>query len=147
MVEQSELEMTPAILSVSPLDADHLSLETIIGDSPVALFKARDLVSARSLLQQHDFAAVVCEQDLMPGTWIDMLQDIKAMPNPPSLIVASRLADDRLWVEALSLGAWDVLATPFDRNEVIRSVRSGSQHWHNQIQMPTAATNVLRAAS
>jgi DNA-binding response OmpR family regulator len=132
MVEQSEIERTPAILSVSPLDADHLSLEAIIGGSSVTLLKAHDLVSARSLLQHYDIAAVVCERDLMPGTWTDMLEDIKAKPNPPLLIVASRLADDRLWVEALSLGAWDVVAKPFDTSEVMRSVESGRQHWHDQ---------------
>jgi hypothetical protein len=34
--------------------------------------------------------------------------------------VTSRLADERLWAEALNLGAWDVLAKPFDADEVIR---------------------------
>jgi DNA-binding response OmpR family regulator len=132
MVNQSEIERTPAILSVSPLDADHLSLEAIVGGSSVTLFKARDLVSARVLLQEHDIAAVVCERDLLPGTWMDMLEDIQAKPNPPSLIVASRLADDHLWVEALSLGAWDVVAKPFDASEVMRVVKSGRERWHDR---------------
>jgi len=63
------------------------------------------------------------------------------------LIVASRLADDRLWAEALNLGAWDVLAKPFDRREVFRSVKSAWQHWHDQIQTPALAMNVMTAAS
>jgi len=132
MPRQPEIEKTSAVLSVSPLDADHLSLEAIIGDSSVTLLKARDLVSARLLLQRHDIAAVVCERDLLPGTYIDLLEQIKALPNPPSLIVASRLADERLWAEALNLGAWDVVATPFDSSEVLRSVKSGSQRWHDR---------------
>jgi DNA-binding NtrC family response regulator len=144
---QPEIEKTSAVLSVSPLDADHLSLEAIIGDSSVTLLKARDLVSARLLLQQHDIATVVCERDLLPGTYIDLLEQIKAMPNPPSLIVASRLADERLWAEALNLGAWDVLATPFNPTEVLRSVKSGWQHWHHRDELQTDRTQQRMAAT
>jgi DNA-binding response OmpR family regulator len=147
MVNQPEIEKTLAILSVSPIDADHLSLEAIIGDSSVTLLKARDLASARLLLGQHDIAAVVCERDLMPGTWMDMLEDIKVMPKPPSLIVASRLADERMWVEVLNLGAWDLVAKPFETSEVIRTVKSGSQRWHDQDAPQINHTERRRAAT
>lgn len=125
------------VLSVSPLDADHLSLQTIIGDSRCILYKARDLVSALVLLQQHDIAVVLSERDLWPGSYIDVLEYLNDLPNTPSLIVASRLADERLWAEALNLGAWDVLAKPFDRNELVRSVKSAWQHWHDQGELHT----------
>ena len=49
------------------------------------------------------------------------------------LIVTSRLADDRLWAEALNLGAYDVLAKPFERMELVRSVSSAWLHWLPQI--------------
>jgi len=132
MRKQSAIEGLPTVLSVSPLDADHLSLKAIIGHSPLMLFEARDLVSAQALLRQNDIAVVVCERDLLPGTWVDMLEHIQALPNAPSLIVASRLADESLWAEALNLGAWDVFGKPFDRSEVIRSVQSGCQRWHDR---------------
>ena len=44
------------------------------------------------------------------------------LPRPPLQIVTSRLANDRLWAEALNLGAYDVLPRPFDPAEVLRSV-------------------------
>jgi DNA-binding NtrC family response regulator len=117
-----------------------LSLQVIIGSTKWMLFKARDLASTLTLLQQHEIAVVLCERDLLPGTWIDVLEHINALPNAPSLIVASRLADDRLWAEALNLGAWDVVAKPFDRTEVIRSVHSAWWRWHDQIHMRAAVT-------
>jgi DNA-binding response OmpR family regulator len=82
------------------------------------LLKARDLVCALALLQEHEIWVVLCERDLLPGTWFDVLEYIRHLPRPSSLIVTSRFADDRLWSEALNLGAWDVLAKPFDRTEV-----------------------------
>jgi DNA-binding NtrC family response regulator len=137
---------TVTVLSVSPNDADHLSLQTIIGHSKWKLFTASDLASAVSLLHGHEISVLLCERDLRPGTWIDVLENIKFLPNAPSLIVASRLADDHLWAEALNLGAWDVLAKPFDHIGVIRSVKSAWQRWHDQTH-PHAITSALSAAS
>jgi hypothetical protein len=51
-----------------------------------------------------------------------------------------------LWAEALNLGAWDVLAKPFDHIGVIRSVKSAWQRWHDQTH-PHAITSALSAAS
>ena len=127
------------VLCVSPLDEDHSSLQAIVGHSKWMLFKARDLVSALAVLKQHEISVLLCEQDLLPGTWIDVMDHVNTMPNAPSLIVASRLADDHLWCEALTLGAWDVLAKPFHLTEVVRSVKSAWQHWHDQTAMRSAA--------
>ena len=126
------------VLSISPIDADHLSLEASIDRSTWKLSKAHDLVSALPLLEQHNLGVVICERNLPPGTWIDVLEHIKTLPITPSLIVTDRLADERLWVEALNLGAWDVMAKPFDRGEVIRCVESGWRHWFDRIQIPAA---------
>jgi DNA-binding NtrC family response regulator len=138
---------TLSVLSIGPINDDHLSLEAILGNSTFTLFKAPDISSALMLLHQHDIAVVLCERDLLPGTWIDVLQHIEALPIPPSLIVTSRLADEQLWAEALNLGAWDVLASnPFDCDEVIRCLESGWRHWDNQIQI-RAATGMRRLAA
>jgi DNA-binding response OmpR family regulator len=134
------------VLSISPLLEDHSALEAIVGHSKWRLFKARDLVSTVSMLKQHEINVVLCERDLLPGTWIDVMEHMNTMPNPPSLIVASRLADDRLWTEALTLGAWDVLAKPFRVAEVVRSIKSGWQYWHDQIAGRAAAAELVRAA-
>jgi DNA-binding response OmpR family regulator len=51
-----------------------------------------------------------------------MLEVLTPLSNPPFLIVTSRTADERLWAEALNLGAYDVLAKPYNQAEVIRVV-------------------------
>jgi DNA-binding NtrC family response regulator len=135
-----------AVLSVSPIKEDHLSLASIIAHSKWMLFKADNLASALTLLQRHEIAVVLCERDLLPGTWIDLLEHINSLPNGQSLIVTSRLADERLWAEALNLGAWDVLAKPFVRSEVIRGVKSAWYHWRNRIPMPALAMKAMSAA-
>src|SRR5665811_1021823 len=123
VIERYSSTGTLTVLVVSPVEEDHLSLQAIISRptySKWTLFSARDLASAFTLLQQHDIGVVVCEQQLLPGTWIDVLKHLNALPVAPPLIVASRLADWHLWSKALRLGAWDVLAKPFDLAELIR---------------------------
>jgi DNA-binding response OmpR family regulator len=61
-----------------------------------------------------------------------MLQQLRNMKDPPFLIVASPFADERLWAEALNVGAYDVLAKPFDANEVIRTLSSAWRRWRGQ---------------
>ncbi len=137
---------TPAVLSVSPAEEDHRSLKTILGGSEWTVFEARDLPSALALLPHREIAVVVCEQFLQPGAWIDVLERLNALPAPPSLIVTSRCADERLWAEALNLGAWDVLAKPFRRSETLRVVRSGCERWRSAAESAARPKRVMTAA-
>jgi DNA-binding response OmpR family regulator len=42
----------------------------------------------------------------------------------PVLVVTSNVADESLWAEVLNLGGYDVLAQPFDGEEVARVIGS-----------------------
>jgi DNA-binding response OmpR family regulator len=120
-----------AVLSVSSEQDFHASLERIFQGSGWDLVKNHTLASSFSSLQDRTISTVICEDNLFPGTWRGMLRHVLQMDDPPLLIVAARLADERLWAEALNLGAHDVLATPFDATEVIRSVGIAQQRWRN----------------
>jgi DNA-binding NtrC family response regulator len=135
------------VLSVSPSGDDHSCLEAIIGHSRWTFLTAAGLLPASAVCEKHDVSVVVCERDLRPGTWIDLLGHIERLSHPPSLIVTSRLADERLWAEALKLGAWDVLSKPFQPGEVLRSVKLAWEHWYHRGQMATRALNLLSEAS
>ena len=65
-----------------------------------------------SLFRAHIVPLVICEHDLLPGTWKQLLDEIRRLSIPPFLIVTSRVADDYLWAEALNVGAYDILAKP-----------------------------------
>ena len=136
-----------SVLSVSPNDDDHSALQRIFGKSRWLVDKARSLSAARQVLGKQNISVVVCDCDGAPGLWVDILNHLRDMSSPPSLIVTSRLADDRLWAEALNLGAWDVLAKPFDRTEMVRSVRYAWEHWRHHAQMASEPMKVMRSAS
>lgn len=125
------------ILSVSPIGEDHTSLEQILNQSHWADFTwnlstSSDMESATMALKEYSISIVMCESHLPPGTWREVLSHISALNDPPLLIVTSRFADERFWAEALNMGAFDVLAKPFDTREVIRTITLAWQHWQER---------------
>ena len=140
---------TVTVLSVSPMADDHTSLSSIFerserilcSDSKWTLRPCATVESAIGALCQIRIPLVVTERDLAPGSWRDILENILMLPDPPVLIVTSRLADEYLWAEALNLGAYDVLAKPFDASDVVRVLDSAWRHWtdlhdHHEVRHP-----------
>src|SRR5260370_20600445 len=116
MNNQSTAEMNPIIvtfLSVSPLVEDHFSLQAVFNHSKRVLYKADSLASALAIIRGREIGVVICERDLSPGTWIDMLEELRLLRNAPPLIVTSRLAGEERRAEALHRGATQPLGKPF----------------------------------
>jgi hypothetical protein len=68
---------------------------------------------------------VICEECLPDGDWKNVLTELDKAPVRVTLIVSSRLADERLWAEVLNLGAFDLLrGDPFEPEEVLRVTES-----------------------
>ena len=136
------------VLSISPTEGDHTALKRILSgpestastESRWTICPAVALQSALPVLRENRIAIVLSERDLVPGTWKDVLAETLNLSDPPLLIVASRLADEYLWAEALNLGAYDVLAKPFDADEVVRVLRSAWFHKriNREIRNPTS---------
>jgi len=130
-------DRTITVLSVSPIEEDHTSLEQILNhlrraDLTCKLSTSFDIESATAALKEYEISIVVCESHLLTDTWREVLSHISMLNDPPLLIVTSRLADERLWAEALNTGAFDVLAKPFDTVEVLRTMTLAWQHWQER---------------
>lgn len=134
------------VASVSSHDEDCVSLERIFNPD-WTVFANATVTSALSLLREVRVPIVLCDTNLKAGTWREMLEHISHLPDPPLFIVTSRLADDYLWAEALNLGAWDVLAKPFDTEEVMRTVSCAWQHWQDRHGIHTDRTAQRKAAT
>jgi len=133
------------VLSVSPNDEDCASLERILKSGWTVIARAT-VASPLAVLREIPIPIVICDCDTSAGTWGEMLDHISLLPDPPLLIVTSRLADERLWAEALNLGAWDVLAKPFEADEVIRIVSIACQHWQDRHNVYASRTKQRKSA-
>jgi DNA-binding NtrC family response regulator len=116
------------VLFIGPCADEHASLQQIFRDSPWDLqgaFTGRDGLGLLS--RTHGICVVICDHCLPDGDWRGVLAEVNNMQDRPAFIVSSRLADERLWAEALNLGAFDLLlGSPFDSEEVLRVTQSAS---------------------
>lgn len=137
------------VLSLSVLGEDSAWLSTIRPPLPWKVASSASLESAMVEMAACDVAVVLCDADSDPSLWRDVLAECQRISKPPYLIVTSRLADDRLWAEALNLGAYDVLAKPFDSREVWHALTRAFTHWLTPAPMPlkTAFSNNARTAA
>lgn len=125
-------ESSLPLLSVSPLRQDHTELLQSLADSPWVIFEASSLPSALAILKQNRIPVIVCACESREEHWRDLLEQIATIPDPPYLIVASRLADESMWNEILNAGAYDLLAKPFDAGELRRTLAQARSRWQHQ---------------
>ncbi|HLK66827.1 MAG TPA: hypothetical protein VKU19_25515 [Bryobacteraceae bacterium] len=139
---------TVTVLSVDPIANDTAALTQIFSRSPWALSpnakwtlaSTDNTASALTTLRAGQISVLLCGCDHKPDTWKEMLEELRQISQPPMLIVTSRTADERLWAEALNLGAYDVLATPYDQSEVTRVLSLAWLHWKERHDLPSRAS-------
>ncbi|MBZ5621191.1 MAG: hypothetical protein LAQ69_21055 [Acidobacteriia bacterium] len=139
-IEAEGAVATVTVLSVDPIAQDHVTLKKIFNHSEWTLCPnlkwtlatSPSPESALTIIRHTQIPILLCGCDHKPNTWKQMLEVFALLSDPPFLIVTSRTADERLWAEALNLGAYDVLAKPFDQTEVIRIVSLAWLHWKDR---------------
>ena len=127
--------MSFRLLLVGPVEDDSEQGKSFFDQFSWPVERARDCQEASALLHDGLTRVVVCERTLPDGYWTAILEMATSRRDPPVLIVTFRLADERLWSEVLNLGGYDVLAKPFDRNEVERTVNLAWQHWASRREL------------
>lgn len=135
------------ILGLLASAADRHSLRYILDDSNWKLEFADGIETIQPILRKNNTGVIVTDCVLPDGNnWKDLLSEIQAHPLPPSLILADRNADDRLWAEVLNLGAHDLLMKPFDANEVLRVIGSAWRSWAYQCEQGQCRRNSIATA-
>ncbi len=119
----------PDLLIVGPVEEEDRAAWRHILEHDAA--EARHVSGCRealSFLHRNHVPVVICERDLPDGTWKDVLEPLAAQSHFPAVIVTSRLADERLWLEVLDAGGYDVLPKPLDRQEAKRTLVLARRH-------------------
>jgi DNA-binding NtrC family response regulator len=148
--ETFQPERTVTVLAISPNEEDHRFLANIFSHTNWQLRGAHSWHDALGILGRQRVPVLLCEKQLLDATWKEVLAALSHLADRPVLIVASRLADESFWAEALNLGAYDVLMKPFDATEVFRVVSLAWLSWKNErerhVDRHLAATDYARAA-
>jgi DNA-binding NtrC family response regulator len=97
-------------------------LRRIMSHSRWALREASGLAEAAALLDRQPRAVVICEEILPDGSWRDVLAHTSLLAVPLPVIVVSNRADDRMWMEVLDRGGYNLLEMPLPEQELFRIV-------------------------
>src|SRR4051812_25352420 len=96
------------VLFVSPRAEDANRIMDILSPLNVDVEHVTTMRDAKMLLARDNrFEVILTETDLPDGTWTDILSMARKLAPDSEVIVTDRLADARLWAEALNLGAYD----------------------------------------
>jgi hypothetical protein len=116
-------------LAISPFQEDLSFLQAMFADANWKLLTAHTYQEGVAQLSRVLIPVVLCECRLADGDWKDVLSRLAPMLEPPRVIVVSHHADERLWSEVLSLGGFDLLATPFREVEVGYAIGTAWLDW------------------
>lgn len=118
-------------LAVSGHDDALAFLRGVFGDTGWTLYESRTVTDALMLFKRRPVDIIITDRELPDGCWRGLLDALRPLAAAPPLIVTSRLADEYLWAEVLNEGGYDVLAQPFDAEEVIRVISAATRRTHN----------------
>ena len=90
---------------------------------------------------------VICDCNLRDGNWKKVFQICAGMAEPPRFLVASRLVEPELLDVARDLGAYSVLASPFDSREIEVRVQLAWHSWHREWRNTSAVSRGSEASS
>ena len=127
---ESRVENAPVITVLIVLARDTSTLPDLLRHSNWDLQTARCFEDAAARLQSSTPAVVVAPYRSNDSLgWIDLLEILTKQHPTPRLVVTDRHVDESVWAEALSLGAYDVLAQPLHSREVFRVLIAAWQAW------------------
>ena len=119
-------------LLASPFASDCVAAQEVFSSFGWTLEVAYDCAEALAFIRQAWTPVVICESDFRDGNWKTLLQACAGMPEPPRLLVFSRLGEPGLLEEARVLGAYSVLASPLDSREIEVRVQMAWHSWHRE---------------
>jgi DNA-binding response OmpR family regulator len=113
----------------TPDDGQYQSLRRFFAGTDWKIFRVQTIAEGLSTVINHKINIILTEHELADGSWMELIEALRPCRNAPRVLVSSSRADDRLWMDVLDGGGYDVLVTPFDRSEVLRVVQMAFMSW------------------
>ena len=113
------------------------ALLRILDDLRVNTYVSATLAEAEEVLSRQSVALVFCDDRLTDGSYRDLLQTLRAWKKAPNIVVTTRVGEWNEYLEALGLGAFDMIQYPYRSTDVelnvIRAMRGEDQQFDRAI--------------
>jgi len=117
-----------SVLSISRSGPDKELLHQALAGTHWRIVTARDCHEGLRILLTRRIPVVLYDRDLPGLPWCQNLKLLSSL-SPACVILVSRVSDSYLWDEVIQQGGFDVLAKPFRREELIRTLNFALKHW------------------
>jgi DNA-binding NtrC family response regulator len=94
----------------------------------IRIYRAASLKAAEELLRLTRSRVLMADTTFEKGAWQDALYLTSYLRPLTVLVVAARSANERLWIEVLERGAYDLVARPFHADELRRVLENARSH-------------------
>lgn len=121
--------MNQVILVASNDESVCRTIEAVLADCGLPVLSAGNFRDAEAACNRHPVAVIVSDAEFDGHSWRNMLALARQMARPPSLIVVARLATDRLWLDLLDEGVFDLFAQAAIDGDLRRAVLNSIQDW------------------
>jgi len=98
------------------------ALTDILSPCAVEQFVCSTLSEAKVILAGHPIGLIFCQEDLLVGSYRDVLEEAEGAATPIPVVVTSRGGDWDSYLKAMRLGADDYIVYPYRRPDVERAV-------------------------
>jgi DNA-binding NtrC family response regulator len=106
------------ILIVSCRPENRKMLLRVFEDLPIDSYSASSIHQAKEALRARSFSVVFCEERLTDGAYTDLLKELKNTQPSTRLVVMLCTGEWEEYLEALRLGAEEVLRCPLQPTDV-----------------------------
>lgn len=113
-------------LTSSTREAELVS--TLVEAERIRIYHAVTLDDAASQLKLTHCRVFLTNTKFRSGNWREALNLSTVVRPQVALVVASRIADDKLWLGVLERGAYDLIVKPFKSEELCRILRNAHDH-------------------
>jgi DNA-binding NtrC family response regulator len=125
-----------ALVASSHLECRRALLR-ILEDLGVNAFASATLAEAEEVISRQRIALVFCDDHLTDGSYRDLLHNLRTSKQSPHTVVTTRTAEWKEYLEALGLGAFDMIQYPYRPTDVelnvLRAMRGRHQTFDRAI--------------
>ena len=114
-------------LIVSDRTSHVKSLVTILGTLPTNVYVASTLKQAKEALSHEAFTLVFCDERLVGGSYRELLDASATTGNRPRLVVMLQTGEREEYLEAMELGAFEIIRCPFEATDVVKTLNLATQ--------------------
>jgi len=115
----------PKVLLLSTDKTEAAVLQEVLAEH-LLLTPAASLSEVMFLLATSSYDALFCTWSFHSGTWVDAVDNVSRWQPDLPVIILSRTAEEREWVQVLEAGAFDLLVPPFQEEALLAVLEQAS---------------------